>query len=414
MVDEPADRQRGLGLLVQLIPALTFANLAVPLLMWAMDRRDASELAASAPLASLAMQFATGWVLVRKRPRAVPFAVASVVVALAATGVMLSQADDTDALSIATMVLELAGWPIATLVAVIRGPRTPYTARRADLGGALLAYGAILFLVGAFTVISFAVEMSRFGGAEPWQLVVYSSPLLGVLVSAVFGILSGIELAGALRPGRSRLTMYLVVTLIITLLVFAVATIGIFGEERLSRFNSTALQVAALVLGLANLYALPFVVWRYARKAKPLDVADSAGAASVLRWASLYFAIVATARLVSVFAGESRHGLARRFSRMLTDLDTPGALILGLSIAQIALAVAVFVARKRRAVMWGSLAIASMATAIIAIVLIGSGGLRLNVEGSSQNLMAFGLFAALAWLHRPRVRDERSLAAIFE
>ena len=413
MVDEPAERQRGLGLLVQLIPALTFAQLAAPLLIWAMDRRDASGLAASAPLVSIAVQFATGWVLVRKRPRAVPFAVASAVVALAATGVMLSQANDTDALSIVAMVLALAGWPIATLVAVLRGPRTPYTARRADLGGALLAYGAILFLVGALAVVSLAIDMSRFGAAEPWQLVVYSSPLLGIMVSAVFGIVAGMELAGAPRHGRSRLTIYLVVTLVITLLVFAVAAIGILAEDRSSR-SSTPLAIAGLVLGLANLYALPLVVWRYARNAKPLDVADSAGAGGVLRWASLYFAIAMTTRLVSVFAGESRYGLARRASHLLGDLDAPGAVVLGLSIAQIVLALAVFVARKRRAVMWGSLAITAMSIAVIAIVLIGSGTVRLDVEGSSQSLMSVGLFAALAWLHRPRVRDERSLAAIFE
>jgi len=128
----------------------------------------------------------------------------------------------------------------------------------------------------------------------------------------------------------------------------------------------------------------------------------------------VYFALAITLRLLWLFAGESRHGMARRLSRMLSDLDAPGGAILAMSIAQIALAIAIFFARKRRAVMWGSLAIASMSVAMMAIIIIGTGTVRFNMEGGSQNMIALGLFGALAWLHRPGVRNERSLAAIFE
>jgi hypothetical protein len=411
MADEPVDRLRGLGLLVQLLPALTFSSPASMLVMYALGEfRTPLALLSSAPLASLLVQFVTGWVIVHRRPRAVPFAIVSVVVAIGLLGLDVAMADDTDPPSIVAMALSTAGWPVATLIAVLRGPRTPYVSRRADLGGAVLGYGLLLLLFAGLTIATFAINAAPFE-LEPWQLVVFSSPILALAVAAVFAILAGAELARAPRPGRSRLTMYLIVATIVTVLVLAVSGIGMLADRR-GRFDSLAMQIALLVLGIGNLYAAPLVIWRYARRAKPLDVADSAAAAGVLRWTALYFAIAMTEKLVQGFAGEESH-FTRRMARILSDLDALGGFVLGAACAQVVLAIVAFATKSRRLAMWMSLAICALAVVSLASMIIGGDALRRS-DAIWPSAMTIGPFAALAWLNRPRVRNERSLAAIFE
>jgi hypothetical protein len=421
MSDAPADRLRGLGLLVQLVAAVTFVAPATAFVMYVFDDHFAVEIRRlwydAAPLVSLVLQFVTGWAIVHQRHRAVPFAVATLVVAFAILAVAIVDADDIDPLSVATRALSIAGWPTATLIAVLCAPRTPSTPRRADLGGAVLAYGLMQLVVTGLWVVGIALEMSSmFREFSTWELVLSCSPLLGVMVTAVFAVLAGVELAGAPRPGRSRLTMYLMVSTIVTVLLFALTFISLLVGDRFGRANSTALQVVLLVVGFANFYAVPFVVWRYARRAKPLDVADSAGAAASVRWAALYLAIPMTVRVL-----EQLGGSVRRFSAPQADLlgaaafgfHGLGAFALASACAQIVFAIAIFAVKRRRLAMWISLGACMLSIANIAIVIIETDLLR-SAAGLWPSSVSFGAFGALAWLHRPGVRSERSLAAIFE
>jgi hypothetical protein len=399
MSDAPTDRMRGLGLLVQLLVAVTFVMPANKLVRCVFDEFTTRGLLAAAPLASQILQFVSGWAIVHKRQHAMPFAIATLVVALAILGISVVESDDMDALSVVVLALSTAGWPTATLIAVLRAPRVPFIPRRADLGGAVLAYGLLQLLVGTLWMAGIALTWSRFfGGLEPWQLVVTSSPLLGVMVMAVFAVLAGGELARAPRPGRSRLTMYLIVSMIVPALMFALTLISMLAMDVFDR-RTLKVQVALLVLGFVSNYAVPFVLWCYARQAKPLDVADSAGAASSLRWASLYLAIPMTARVLEEFA---------------SGFYGPGALVLGTTCAQIVLAIAIFFDKRRRVAMWLSLGVCALSIASLATVLIASGEFVESTKTLWPSWVTLGVFAALAWLHRPGVRSERSLAAIFE
>src|SRR5262249_31683029 len=155
--------------------------------------------------------------------------------------------------------------------------------RRADLGGILIAYGVTLVLIGAIAVISIIVGAGV--GEGGWSLTLWVVPLFTILATGTFGILAGVELAGSARPGRSRLTTDLVVPVVVTIAIVGLQVAAILISER------TSITTQLVIAGVSAMYllAVPFVIWRYARRAKQLDVPDSLAAAGALRWAALFF-----------------------------------------------------------------------------------------------------------------------------
>ena len=79
---------------------------------------------------------------------------------------------------------------------------------------------------------------------------------------------------------------------------------------------------------------------------------------------------------------------------------------------QVAAAIAIFVTTNRRVAMWLAIVACVVAVAMAAVTWTASE--RLSFDALFPGIPIASVFAALAWLHRPRARSERSLAAIFE
>jgi hypothetical protein len=172
----------------------------------------------------------------------------------------------------------------------------------------------------------------------------------------------------------------------------SIASAVLTGRSR----DSLGMQIATVLLGLSSFVAVPAVAWRYAANAKPLDVPDSAAAVGVLRWAALFFALLMLARV------------ARLLSR---GVDTAEGVTTAMLAGQVAAGIALFVTTNRRIAMWLAIAACVLAVAMAAVTWTARDR---PFDALLPGIATASVFAALAWLNRPRVRSERSLAAIFE